>query len=77
VSELACDLLGKSPIVLRAAKIGFRYALGMDWDQAEDYLYAKLDQSRFQDGELTRKRGLEQFLDDKSFRPGLETVESE
>jgi trans-feruloyl-CoA hydratase/vanillin synthase len=77
VSELAGDLLGKSPIVLRAAKIGFRYALGMDWDQAEDYLYAKLDQSRFQDGELTRKRGLEQFLDDKSFRPGLETVESE
>jgi trans-feruloyl-CoA hydratase/vanillin synthase len=43
----------------------------MSWDQAEDYLYAKLEQSQLLDAERGRERGLAQFLDDKSFRPGL------
>jgi trans-feruloyl-CoA hydratase/vanillin synthase len=74
VLELAADLLDKDPVVLRAAKVGFRQSLSMDWEQAEDYLYAKLDQSRFQGGDETRSRGLEEFLDTKSYRPGLQTV---
>jgi trans-feruloyl-CoA hydratase/vanillin synthase len=57
--------------VLRAAKLGFKYALGMSWEQAEDYFYAKLDQSQLLDRESGRSQGLAQFLDDKSFRPGL------
>ena len=59
------------PAVLRAAKLGFKLALGMSWEQAEDYFYAKLDQSQFADREARRAQGLAQFLDDKSFRPGL------
>ena len=55
--ELAKVLLEKNAVVLRAAKLGFKHCQAMSWDQAEDYLYAKLEQS--------------QFLDEKSFRPGL------
>src|SRR3954447_13298026 len=71
VRELARELLGKSPAVLGAAKVGFKVALGMSWEQAEDYFYAKLDQSTFTDREGGRAEGLTQFLDDKRFRPGL------
>ena len=78
----ACDLavaadeatFGLSEInVLRAAKLGFKHAQTMSWDTAEDYLYAKLEQSQFLDRERGREQGLQQFLDDKSIRPGLET----
>jgi len=44
----------------------------MSWDTAEDYLYAKLEQSQFLDKERGREAGLSQFLDEKSIRPGLE-----
>ena len=47
----------------------------MSWDQAEDYLYAKLEQSQFLDSERGREQGLTQFLDEKSIRPGLQTYE--
>jgi feruloyl-CoA hydratase/lyase len=73
VEALARELLEKNPVVLRAAKLGFKHALGMSWEQAEDYFYAKLDQSRFQDAEGGRAKGMAQFLDEKSIRPGLET----
>jgi len=69
--ELAKSLLGKNPTVLRAAKHACRRVRSMDWDEAEDYLFAKLDQSRFLDPEGGREKGMGQFLDDKSYRPGL------
>ncbi|MFC4565480.1 p-hydroxycinnamoyl CoA hydratase/lyase [Nocardiopsis mangrovi] len=69
--ELALRLAGMNPVVLRAAKTGYKVAAAMPWDQAEDYLYAKLEQSQFRDPEQGRSRGMRQFLDDKSFRPGL------
>jgi feruloyl-CoA hydratase/lyase len=50
-----------------------RRAAEMDWEQAEDYFYAKLEQSQFQDREGGREQGLAQFLDDKTIRPGLDT----
>lgn len=75
VKKLAEVLKRKNPVVLRAAKIGFRVAREMPWEQAEDYLYAKLEQSQFLDPEHGREHGLSQFLDDKSFRPGLATYE--
>jgi feruloyl-CoA hydratase/lyase len=68
---LARELAGKNQVVLRAAKLGFKHCGDMSWDQAEDYLYAKLEQSQFLDAERGREQGLSQFLDDKSFRPGL------
>ena len=73
VEALARELLEKNPVVLRAAKLGFKHALGMSWEQAEDYFYAKLDQSQFQDAEGGRAKGMTQFLDEKSIRPGLQT----
>jgi len=75
VTELADNLKAKNPVVLRAAKQGFRVSRLMPWDQAEDYLYAKLEQSQFLDRERGRQAGLQQFLDDKSFRPGLGSYE--
>ena len=72
VESLARELLEKNPVVLRAAKLGFKHAQAMSWDTAEDYLYAKLEQSQFLDRTHGRERGLAQFLDDKSIRPGLE-----
>ena len=47
----------------------------MSWDQAEDYLYAKLEQSQFLDAERGREQGLEQFLDEKRIKPGLQAYE--
>jgi trans-feruloyl-CoA hydratase/vanillin synthase len=73
VRSLACELLEKNPIVVKAAKLGFKHCRAMSWDEAEDYLYAKLEQSQFLDPEQGRERGLEQFLDEKRIRPGLES----
>ena len=72
VEILARELLEKNPVVLRAAKLGFKHAQTMSWDTAEDYLYAKLEQSQFLDRTHGREQGLSQFLDEKSIRPGLE-----
>ena len=77
VDALARELLAKNPVALRAAKVGFKHAQEMSWDTAEDYLYAKLDQSRFLDPENGREQGLAQFLDEKSIRPGLEPYRRE
>jgi trans-feruloyl-CoA hydratase/vanillin synthase len=77
VEALARELLEKNPVVLRAAKLGFKHARTMSWDAAEDYLYAKLEQSQFLDSERGREHGLEQFLDEKSIRPGLESYRRE
>jgi trans-feruloyl-CoA hydratase/vanillin synthase len=73
VVELARELLAKSPTALTAAKHGFRNCTTMDWDLAEDYLYAKLEQSQFLDRDGGREEALRQFLDEKKIRPGLET----
>ena len=75
VEQLARELLAKNPVVLRAAKLGYKHTGTMSWDQAEDYLYAKLEQSQFLDGEHGREQGLEQFLDEKRIKPGLQTYE--
>src|SRR5205807_4310090 len=69
--EVAAKLAAGNPAVLHAAKVGYKIAAEMPWDQAEDYLYAKLDQSQFVDNADARAKGLRQFLDDKTYRPGL------
>ncbi len=69
--ELAKELLGKNPTVLRAAKQAVRATMGMSFELADEYLMAKSHQSRFLDTEGGRAKGLKQFLDEKSFRPGL------
>ena len=73
--RLAEALKAKNPAVLRAAKVGFRMARDMPWEQAEDYLYAKLEQSQFLDREHGREAKMNQFLDQKTLKPGLGTYE--
>jgi trans-feruloyl-CoA hydratase/vanillin synthase len=70
---LAEKLKTKNPVVLRAAKHGFKRCRELTWEQSEDYLYAKVDQSSHRDPEKGRERGLQQFLDEKSIKPGLQT----
>jgi len=71
--ELAQKLLAKNPVPLRAAKHGFKRCRELTWEQNEDYLYAKVDQARQRDREGGREKGLKQFLDEKSIKPGLQT----
>jgi len=71
VRELATILLAKNPAALRACKQACKRVGDLSWDDAEDYLMAKLDQMRFQDPEKGREKGMSQFLDDKTYRPGL------
>jgi trans-feruloyl-CoA hydratase/vanillin synthase len=65
--QLADTLMGKNPTVLRAAKTAYRRVRDMSYDDANDYLMSKNGQARLFDPE----QGLKQFLDEKSFRPGL------
>ncbi len=68
---LALELREKNPAVLRAAKQAVRFVQGMSWEQSDEYLMAKNYASRYLDTEAGRSQGLKQFLDDKSFKPGL------
>jgi trans-feruloyl-CoA hydratase/vanillin synthase len=69
--KLAKKLQEKSPAVLRYTKEAIRAVRFMNEPQAADYLNAKSDALRFVDKEDSRTQGMKQFLDDKSYRPGL------
>lgn len=69
--ELAKKLLSKNRAAIRAIKHAYRKMSEMSWDASEDYLMAKLDQLRLTDPEKGRQQGMNQFLDEKSYRPGL------
>lgn len=71
VGKLARKLMEKNPATHTSAKIAYKYARAMDWDTSADYLHAKGDQLKIRDREGGRAEGLRQFLDEKSFRPGL------
>ncbi len=73
VTRIAGKMLEKNPVVLRYAKHGFKRCRELNWDQNEDYLYAKIDQCIYRDPENGRAEGLKQFLDEKTIKPGLQT----
>ncbi len=68
---LARTLLGKNPTVLRAAKLSYKYIREMTWEEAAEYLTAKNDQTTMVDPERGRERGISEFLDSKTYKPGL------
>lgn len=70
VTEVAEVLLRKNPVVLKAAKDAVRRVREMTYDNAEDYLVRAQEAAAFLDSE-GRREGLRQFLDEKSYRPGL------
>jgi feruloyl-CoA hydratase/lyase len=69
--EVAQNLLKKNPTALRQAKVAFKYVDEMSWDESAEYLMAKIDQLQIVDPEKGRAKGMTQFLDQKTYRPGL------
>ena len=70
-AALAAKLMEKNPHVLRVAKTAYHRVREMSWDASADYLAAKNDQSMLRDPERGAAKGMSQFLDEKSYRPGL------
>ena len=68
---LASSLARKNPQTLRTIKESLRFVRSMSVDQAADYLLAKERELRFLDPESGRARAMTQFLDEKTYRPGL------
>ena len=68
--ELCDVLLEKDPHVLKAAKDAFKRVQGLPWDLAEDYLVSKQEQLLSFAGHA-REEGFKQFLDEKTYKPGL------
>jgi trans-feruloyl-CoA hydratase/vanillin synthase len=72
--QIAEVLLKKNPVTLKAAKDAVRRTLEMTFDNAEDYLIRAQEAANFFDNE-GRKEGMRQFLDDKSYKPGIGTYD--
>jgi feruloyl-CoA hydratase/lyase len=70
--ELAEVLLQKNQTVLRAAKLATKRVRYMDWEVAAEYLYAKQAEALHLGGAENRGNAMKAFLDDKTFKPGLE-----
>jgi trans-feruloyl-CoA hydratase/vanillin synthase len=70
VRELADLLLEKNPAVLKAAKDAFKRTRELSWEMSEEYLISKQEQLWLIAGGA-KKEGMKQFLDDKTYRPGL------
>jgi len=71
VSEVASVLLKKNPVALKATKDAIRRVGEMTYDNAEDYLVRAQEAANFHDKTEGRKEGIRQFIDEKSYKPGL------
>jgi trans-feruloyl-CoA hydratase/vanillin synthase len=69
--KLAHRMMQKNPMAVRYTKEAIRTVRTMSEVDARDYLAAKSAQLILRDKEGGRKQGMNQFLDEKSFRPGL------
>ncbi len=70
VREIAKALLEKNPVALKATKDAMRRVVDMSYENAEDYLIRAQEAANFFDND-GRKEGIRQFIDEKSFKPGL------
>lgn len=70
VTAIAEVLLAKNPQALRATKWAIRRVREMTYDNAQDYLVRAQEAANFFDNE-GRKEATRQFIDDKTFKPGL------
>ncbi|MBU6252817.1 MAG: p-hydroxycinnamoyl CoA hydratase/lyase [Alphaproteobacteria bacterium] len=70
VTAVANTLLAKNATALRATKWAIRRVREMTYDNAQDYLIRAQEAANMFDGE-GRKEATRQFIDDKSFKPGL------
>jgi feruloyl-CoA hydratase/lyase len=74
VVELCEILLKKNPVALKAAKDGVRRVMEMTYENAEDYLIRAQEAANSFDPD-GRKEGIRQFIDEKSYKPGLGTYD--
>lgn len=63
-------LLEKNPVALKATKDAIRRVKEMTYDNAEDYLVRAQEAANSFDND-GRKEGIRQFIDEKSYKPGL------
>lgn len=76
VVEIAQALLKKDANALRATKWAMRRMVEMTYDNAQDYLIRAQEALNGFGGWEARKEATRQFLDDKTFKPGLETFDT-
>ncbi len=74
VREVANVLLQKNPVTLKAAKDAVRRVREMTYENAEDYLIRAQEAANSFD-DTGRKEGIRQFIDDKSYKPGLQAYD--
>lgn len=70
VTEVAKVLLEKNPVALKATKDAIRRVGEMTYENAEDYLVRAQEAANSFDND-GRKEGIKQFIDDKTYKPGL------
>tara|TARA_R110000824_G_scaffold288508_6_gene476909 strand:+ start:11527 stop:12351 length:825 start_codon:yes stop_codon:yes gene_type:complete len=75
VTDLCNILLEKNPVALKATKDAVRRVKEMTYDNAEDYLVRAQEAANSYDNE-GRKEGIRQFIDEKSYKPGLGTYDT-
>jgi trans-feruloyl-CoA hydratase/vanillin synthase len=71
VTEVAQKLLRKNWEALKATKDAMRRVREMTYGNAEDYLIRAQEALNFHDKSDGRHEGMRQFLDEKSYKPGL------
>jgi feruloyl-CoA hydratase/lyase len=71
VTEVAKNLLKKNWETLKATKDAMRRVREMSYDNAEDYLIRAQEALNWHDKSNGRHRAMKQFLDDKTYKPGL------
>ena len=70
VAEVANVLRKKNPVALKATKDAVRRVREMTYDNAEDFLIRAQEAANAFDND-GRKEGIRQFIDEKSYKPGL------
>jgi feruloyl-CoA hydratase/lyase len=75
VLEVANILLKKNPVALKATKDAIRRVREMTYENAEDFLVRAQEAANSYDNE-GRKEGIRQFIDEKSFKPGVASYDT-
>ena len=74
VVKIARELMEKGPAVLAFTKQAVKAVKDLPMEMAWEYLGAKSMALRGSDPEKTREKGMTEFLDKKTYRPGLQPV---
>ena len=76
VVAVANVMLAKNPVALKGTKDAIRRVREMTFDNAMDYLIRAQEAANSYDNE-GRKEGIRQFIDEKSYKPGLGAYDKE